>query len=301
MKKMLDCLFIGSATLDTLMLVDAPPVSDQKISATKVVTSCGGIASVAASAFAKLGGRCGLVASIGEPSNATDYVKADIESRNLPYYDLVKIPGTETSFSTILVEENGNRLIVNLGGSARKIDVDMLDKNALKSTGIVHMGGVGKQLYVGLSKYCKDNTEAIVSVDGGNIDLETTNEMLPFVDIFIPDHKTVERTLGITPKEACEYYCEKGAKIAAVTLGEAGVVALCDGKFYEASAYRVPVVDTTGAGDNFHGAFLYGYSMGWDMDRILKFSSAFSGLTCGALGGLAGEPTFEETVELMER
>ena len=55
---MLDCLFIGSATKDILMMVDAPPASDQRIAARAVTHACGGIASVAASAFQKLGSVC---------------------------------------------------------------------------------------------------------------------------------------------------------------------------------------------------------------------------------------------------
>ena len=62
---MLDCLFIGSATKDTLLMVEAPPASDQRIAASAVVHACGGVASVAASAFQKLGGSAGLITVVG--------------------------------------------------------------------------------------------------------------------------------------------------------------------------------------------------------------------------------------------
>lgn len=70
---MLDCLFIGSATKDILMMVDAPPASDQRIAARAVTHACGGIASVAASAFQKLGGRAGLITAVGGSSEVTDF------------------------------------------------------------------------------------------------------------------------------------------------------------------------------------------------------------------------------------
>lgn len=60
------------------------------------------------------------------------------------------------------------------------------------------------------------------------------------------------------------------------------------------------VTDTTGAGDNFHGAFLYCLMQGWDIERTLRFCNTFSALTCMGLGGLAAEPTLEETLQKME-
>ncbi|MBR0397023.1 MAG: carbohydrate kinase family protein [Eubacterium sp.] len=296
----IECLFIGSATEDILMLVDRPPASDQRIVAEQVVYSCGGIAMVAGSAFHKLGGRAGLVTSIGGPSAASDHVTEAIRNYQLPFCQILEMPEASTSFSTILVEKNGKRLIANHGGSAKQITLDMIDHDALANAAMVHLGGVSDELFYEVAKYCKEHTDAVVSVDGGNVERETCDKILPYVDIYIPDHKTAERTLGLSPQEACRYYCDRGVKLACVTQGEEGCIALSEGTYYEAPAFDVPVVDTTGAGDNFHGAFLYGYLQGWDIEKILRFASGFSGLTCGALGGLAGEPTLEETMKLIE-
>ena len=79
--KMLDCLFIGSATKDTLLMVEAPPASDQRIAASAVVHACGGVASVAASAFQKLGGSAGLITVVGDPSDVTDFIASNIAER----------------------------------------------------------------------------------------------------------------------------------------------------------------------------------------------------------------------------
>ena len=82
---MMDCLFIGSATKDILMQVESPPASDQRLAATNVTFACGGIASVAASAFQKLGGAAGLISAVGRPSDVTDFIRADLEARNLAF------------------------------------------------------------------------------------------------------------------------------------------------------------------------------------------------------------------------
>lgn len=297
---MLDCLFIGSTTKDILLMVDAPPASDQRIAARAVSYACGGIASVAASAFQKLGGRAGLITAVGDPSDVTDFIEADIRARNLPYSRVVKIPGTDSPFSAIQVEPDGKRCITCFGGCSRRLTMDMLDLQILQEAAIVHLGGLEDHFCGELARYCREHTKALISVDGGNICRKAVDEMLPYVDIFIPDDKTAANTLGLSPEDACRYYADKGVKISCVTLGGKGSVAYQNGVFYRAPQTAVPVADTTGAGDNFHGAFLYCLTQGWDMEKTLRFSNAFAGLTCRGLGGIAAEPTLEETLKKME-
>lgn len=297
---MLDCLFIGSTTEDTLLMVESPPASDQRIAAVEVAHTCGGVASVAASAFQKLGGKAGLITAVGEPSDVTAFILQDIQERHLPFVQVIEIKGAESPFSTIQVESNGKRCITHYGGCIRKLTLEMLDQKALADAEMIHLGGLEENFCVELAEYCRRNTSALISVDGGNLGREATDRMLPFVDVFIPDDKTVAKTLGLTPEEACQYYAEKGVRTVCITLGDKGSLAYQDGVFYRAAPYRVPVVDTTGAGDNFHGAFLYCMKQKWDMERTLRFCNAFSGLTCGGLGGRAAEPTLEETLKKME-
>lgn len=297
---MLDCLFIGSITKDTLLQVEAPPASDQRIAASAVTHACGGIASVAASAFQKLGGRGGLITAVGNGSDVTDFIEANLAARNLPYLQLIRVPGTESPFSVIQVEADGKRCITCYGGCSRRLTMDMLDVKALSDTKMIHLGGLDEYFCGDLAAYCKRNTDALISVDAGNLSREATDRMLPYVDVFIPDDKTVAGTLGCSPEEACRYYAEKGVRISCVTMGDKGSVAYADGALHYAAPVRVPVTDTTGAGDNFHGAFLYCLMQGWDIERTLRFCNTFSALTCMGLGGLAAEPTLEETLRKME-
>ena len=183
---MLDCLFIGSTTKDTLLLVDAPPASDQRIAASAVVHTCGGVASVAASAFQKLGGSAGLITAVGDPSDVTDFIAKNIMARNLPYASLLRVPGTNSPFSAIQVESNGKRCITHFGGCIRQLTLDMLDKQALADTNMIHLGGLEEFFCAELATYCKEHTDALISVDGGNLSREATDRMLPYVDVISP-------------------------------------------------------------------------------------------------------------------
>jgi len=80
-----------------------------------------------------------------------------------------------------------------------------------------------------------------------------------------------------------------GCLLTAATLGPDGVVAWDGERYHYAAAYRVPVVDTTGAGDTFRAGFIYGLLQGWALERQLAFSCAAGALNCmneGARGGL---------------
>jgi sugar/nucleoside kinase (ribokinase family) len=91
-----------------------------------------------------------------------------------------------------------------------------------------------------------------------------------------------------------------GPPVVVVTEGERGSwCATPDGQFH-VPAYPVRPLDTTGAGDVFHGAFLYGRARGWDLRRSLALASAAASLKCRALGGRAGIPTLEEALSLVE-
>jgi sulfofructose kinase len=101
-----------------------------------------------------------------------------------------------------------------------------------------------------------------------------------------------ERIAGLT---GCPFVC--------VTLGEQGAVALerHSGRTYRQRAYRVEVVDTTGAGDVFHGAFAYFLASRRPVEEILRLSSACAALACTRMGGRKGAPTMSELTDFLTR
>jgi sugar/nucleoside kinase (ribokinase family) len=91
-----------------------------------------------------------------------------------------------------------------------------------------------------------------------------------------------------------------GCALTAATLGEDGVLAWDGARLHHRSAYRVPVVDTTGAGDVFHAGFIYGLLQGWPLDRQLDFACAAAAMNCTAAGARGGIRAVAEIEELME-
>jgi sulfofructose kinase len=90
-----------------------------------------------------------------------------------------------------------------------------------------------------------------------------------------------------------------GSALAAATLGQDGVLAWDGENFHHTPAFRVPVVDTTGAGDIFHAGFIYGLLQGWPLDRQLDFACAAAALNCKGTGARGGIEAVEEIERLI--
>ena len=86
----------------------------------------------------------------------------------------------------------------------------------------------------------------------------------------------------------------KGPETVVITIGEEGSVGMEHGETYILPPLPIVVVDTTGAGDVYHGAFIYGMLQGWNLRERMRFANAAAGLKCRALGGRAGIAGREE-------
>ena len=129
---------------------------------------------------------------------------------------------------------------------------------------------------------------------------ERTLALLPHVDYAIASEECA-RVLagGDDVRQACTSLCDLGARCAVVTLGARGLVYLEGGRFERMEAFAVDVVDTTGAGDVFHGAFCAGLVAGLGLGPNLAFASATAAMKCRCLGGRAGIPRREEVLAFL--
>lgn len=91
-----------------------------------------------------------------------------------------------------------------------------------------------------------------------------------------------------------------GPSCVGLTLGPGGSVLRYHDEIVHVPGFPVPVVDTTGAGDVFHGAFLYGFLQGWEAGDILRFANAVSALKCTCLGGLTGIPRLADVIRFLD-
>ena len=149
-------------------------------------------------------------------------------------------------------------------------------------------------------RYCRDHSIPVVG-DFKDVRRQT-DELLPFVDyLIIP--ADFARSLAVKDNlEDCLIAASRfGSKFVLITDGPRGGLYLYEGKIHRFSSFPVNCVDSTGAGDAFHGAFLYALYRGWDIHRAVCFSAAVGSLNTRALGGRTALPYLEEVERFIKR
>jgi sugar/nucleoside kinase (ribokinase family) len=170
-------------------------------------------------------------------------------------------------------------------GSARMLHIDGHDTPAVeKAAGIAR--GLGIPVSVDVDTIYHGFDRVLGSIDyliaSSEFPVQWTNERDPF------------RALEMIQKEY-------KMTVAGMTLGAHGALARVDGRFIYSPAFVVNCVDTTGAGDVFHGAFCYAVLEGMSMRDALEFSNAMAALNCTRVGARGGIATANEARVLMDR
>ena len=136
----------------------------------------------------------------------------------------------------------------------------------------------------------------VIVVDDAGYFNPDTDAHTDLIDIFVGSRHYYN---GLFKDDNYEKNCrqvqKRGPKIVVFTLGAKGCIGInSNDKYFTLPAYRnISVVDTTGAGDVFHGAFIFGLLQGWDIKKTSKFSSAVSAIKCTRLGGRAAIPDYD--------
>lgn len=292
-----DCLFIGMITKDLLLFVDEPPQSDKRILMTESLTATGGPAYTAAVACAELGSRTAFVTVTGNDENGQEVLS---KAKQIPFSEIqaTQITNGRTPFSAVLIEPNGKRLIASNPGCIDQLTAETLHCETLCEAKIIHLGGLYPEHVPSITAFCKQNSDAIISLDGGNFSQQILDDSAKFLNVLILDDKTVMKSYGFAPKEACYHFSKLGIQIVGVTLGEQGALFFAGDQFLFGTALKVESVDTTGAGDNFHGAFVHCLNNSMSLEECIRFSNAYAGLCCEGYGG---HPRRIELSEICER
>ncbi len=143
----------------------------------------------------------------------------------------------------------------------------------------------------------------LVSFDGGAGEHWAGIErLLPLVNILVVARQFAANMTGLeNPKQAGPELLKWGANEVVITDGENGCWYWDQEHTFYQPAYQVNVVDTTGAGDTFHGAYLYAFLQGWPPQKRLTFASAVAAIKCTKMGGRAGIPNQAQTELFMKK
>lgn len=294
-----DIIGIGVCTVDHLVTVPRLPQRNENMSALNYAREPGGLASIALIAAARLGARCQLIARVGDDENG-DYIGAVLREEGVDVSRLLIQPGTESHVSVILVHEaSGDRSIITRPPTGQPISAGELSREAIAAARVLFLDTL-TEATLQAARWAKE-AGAKTLLDPA-LPYAEIKPLLPYIDVpIVPEYWARALLPDQPPIAVARRLRDEGAEIAVVTLGERGaVIAWHDGE-QAIPAFPVDVVDTTGAGDAYHGAFLYALLQEWEVPRMARFASAVGSLNCRAMGGRNALPTRDEVDQLLAR
>lgn len=260
----------------------------------------GGLAGTAAVAVARLGGRVAIFSRIGDDFFG-ERIFRGFEGEGVDTTWLMQVPGARSHFAICVVDgATGRRTIFYDYGSKGTFGPDEIDWDALLDCRCLMSDSHHGEVSLIAVRRAREADIPVV------LDLEREKplsaELLAAASHpVLPRRYALEATGCDTVEQAGRELLSRGPEAVVITLGPDGATGFRGDEVIHQPAIPVePIVDTTGAGDVFHGAFAYGLALGYDLRENLRFSAAVAALKCRQLGGRAGIPTMDEVRELIE-
>ena len=278
---------MGHASYDLIFSVDKHPASDEKVFANDFLACGGGPAANAAVQVAKLGGRSGFAGYLGQDLYGDKHV-AELLSYSVNT-DFVVRGLLPTPLSTIIVKPNGDRCLINYKGLTKPLNSGSIDFTPLEAK-VVLFDGHEPHISADLTEKLKIKQTPMV-LDAGSIS-EGTTMLLSQVDYAVCSEKFALQLCGDV-KTALQQISTI-TPVVVITLGEQGLVWKRGDEQGQLSALSIESIDTTGAGDAFHGAFAYGISLNMEWHKLLNFASVAGSLCCTKMGARLGLATLDD-------
>jgi sugar/nucleoside kinase (ribokinase family) len=285
----MEAFFIGQTYIDVTFITDHIPVGDEKSVASNYAISFGGNAVTAAFTCAKLGTKTHLLATL-----ANDWLGRMFLDMAGKYDIRLHARYVQTSSLSFIMPTDGKRAIVRCRDDRYLSPFPVLDLTGCR---VLHIDGHQPDAAIYYAKHCRE-TGILTSLDGGGI-RTNTHEVLQFIDVAIVAERFCEQ-LGLTPAATLDYLKERGVRVGGVTLGHRGFIWFDEtGEIRSMAALPIPrerVIDTNGAGDVFHGAYVYSYltnpALSWE--EHFRFAAAAAVFKVQRLGNEAGLPTLAD-------
>ena len=295
---MFDAIGMGMLCVDLVTNIQKLPVSNETEYISEFSMQGGGLVPTAIAAASRLGASCALMGKLGRDYYGSFCVE-DLEYHGVDVGHVVQVPGLTTSFSIVMSEySTKERAILHYRGSARDISEADLDFPFISQGRRLYLSS-SDPLSVKCAKYAKSH--GIPVVFDGDKHRSWVADMLADIDVFIGSEFFYRGEFGEDKnyERNIRSFCEKGPPIAVFTFGSSGCRGVAGGRYFTQDIFPVNVKDTMGAGDVFHGAFLYGLIQKWDVPQIARFASAVAAIKCTVIGGRAGIPDRAMTDEFL--
>jgi ribokinase len=290
---------LGEVVLDWVAEIPHFPKKDEKIDALSENYFPGGVTANYLVALARLGGHCRFVGAVGDDSYGNLLID-DFLKENIDTSFIVRKRNTRTPVNFIFVTKGEKSIIQSPHMQTTKLEIEDLQESSIVDSKLLHTTIIHQKLTEKALNIAKIHDIKV------SIDLESQIalrgwDMLKNVilkaDVLLPNKEGAKLiTNSNTPQKAAKILVKNGVPVVIITLGKNGALLTTNTYQKRIPGYTIEnLVDTTGAGDTFSGAFSLGYWIkGWDLEKYCRFANAAAALKIQKLGARTGMPNYKE-------
>ena len=287
----IDVVGLGLNAADTVYTVRETPRLGGKERITSIDRQAGGQVATALVTCQRLGLRTRYIGKVGDDEGGR-FQLASLRAEGVDVRSVRTARNTPNQIGIIIVDQKtGERTVYWNRDQRLAVRPRDVDEETIRRARALHIDGCDVEAALKAARCARKAGIPVVA------DFDTAykrvERLFPHIDFLIASANFLPAATGYAdPFRALEFMArEWGVPAPGMTLGRDGALVYWQGKYHYSPGFVVKTVDTTGAGDVFHGAFIYGVLAGWDMRRILDFSNAMAALNCTALGARAGIAT----------
>ncbi len=288
---------VGINATDTIIRLPHFPALDSKVELLSADVRPGGQVASAMVACRRWGLSARYVGKIGD--DAAGKLQMDEMAREGVDAQWIEAPGCMSQSSFILVDEpSGERTVIWKRDPKIALQPADLKREWISAAKLLLVDGHDTEAAALAARWAREESISVV----GDFDnrYPRVEALLEYVDFVVTSKEFPERLTGEKNllKSLPAIFQKFKCRLTAATLGRLGAIAWDGERFLLCPGFRVHAVDTTGAGDIFHGAFLYGLVREWRLEEILEFGCAAAALNCTAPGARGGIATLGEIAAL---
>ena len=286
----------GENAVDQVCKVPRFPEHDTKVQMEKMLMLGGGTIATACSLCARYGLKTRYVGRVGDDEKG-DFALKELAAESMDCLIEV-VPMASSHFSLIIVDRpTGGRTILWERDPRLLYAEGELNPKGLLEGQLMHLDGNDVVASIQAATWARESG-MLIFLDVDKVQ-DNVDKLLSLVDFAIPSVEFVKKFSGKEDwREGLRIVKKYCPGLVIVTLGEQGSAVLWKNDIHEFKAFSIKTVDSTGAGDVFHGAFIYGMLQGWSLGRCMRFSNAAGGLACTRLGARSAIPTVDEVMAL---
>jgi sulfofructose kinase len=291
---------LGAICTTAIFQVAEIPRPPAKVLATNRCTVVDGMAISAACAFQKLGGQAHVWARVGDDADAQAMRQA-LAAEGIDPRGLFTVKGTQSSHASVIVDAQGQRLVVPFHDPQVDTSPSWLPLQDLSNVDLLHCDvrwpeGAETALHAAREK------GVLTMVDGDVAPRPVLQRLMPLADYAVFSDAGLLAYTGLSNvQEALLAVAQQHSRHVGASCGEDGYYWVDNGRIAHVPAPRVDVVDTLAAGDVFHGAFALAVLEGQDMSSAARFACMAASLKCTRFGGRLGCPSRAELLHALEQ